>query len=76
MKIYNILGNEIPERILTFHSYDVTLTDNNNIYIHTSMNQIDVIDYLTENKNITLFDEFGVKTTIFRKHIIKIKEVK
>lgn len=76
MKKYNVMGNEITEQNLMFYKYDITLINNEHIYIHALMNQIDIIDCLTENKHITICNEFGFKTTIFRKHIVKITEVK
>lgn len=76
MKIYNLIGNEIPQRNLMFDQYDITLINNEHIYIYTLMNHIDIIDFLTVNKHITIFNEFGFQTTIFRKHIVKITEVK
>lgn len=76
MKIYNLIGNEIPQRNLMFDKYDITLINNEHIYIYTLMNHIDIIDFLTVNKHITIFNEFGFQITIFRKHIVKITEVK
>lgn len=77
MKKYNIMGNEIPKENLTFSKYDITLMNNENIYIYTLMSHISVIDYLTENNSFkTICNEFGFETTIFIKHIVKITEVK
>lgn len=76
MKKYNTIGNEIPEKNINFNKYDITLTNNEHVYIYTLMNQINIIDYLTENKHKTICNEFGFEIVIFRKHIVKITEVK
>ena len=76
MRKYNVMGNEIPEQNYIFYKYDITLINNEHFYIYTLMNQISVIDCLTENKHITICNDFGFEITIFRKHIVKITEVK
>lgn len=76
MKTYDLTGNQISQESSIYNSYNITLIGNNNVYVHTLMSQISVIDCLTENKHITICNEFGFKNTIFRKHIVKITEVK
>lgn len=76
MRTYNIIGSEITQRNSIYDKYNITLINNEHIYINTLMRTIDIIDFLTVNKHITIFNEFGFQTTIFRKHIVKITEVK
>lgn len=76
MRTYNIIGSEITQRNSIYDKYNITLINNEHIYINTLMRTIDIIDFLTVNKHITIFNEFGFQTTIFRRHIVKITEVK
>ena len=76
MRKYNIVGNEIPEKDFTFNKYDITLMNNEHVYIYTLLSQIAVINYLTKNEYSTIVNEFGFRITIFIKHIVKITEVK
>lgn len=76
MKKHNIVGNEIPKQDFTFNKYDITLMNNEHVYIYTLLSQIAVINYLTKNEYSTIFNEFGFRITIFINHIVKITEVK
>ena len=79
MKSYNIKGDFIfPDLIKdgTYNKYDITLMNNEHVYIYTLLSQIAVIQYLTVDEHRTIFNEFGFETTVFIKHIVKITEVK
>lgn len=56
--------------------FEVHLSNNETITFHTDKNLIDVIDYFTREKYIKIYEDGKISEVIFRKHIVKITEVK
>lgn len=75
MILYNIKGNKLFTPNKKYKKFRILLS--NDFYVHVyDYNLIELVDKLTERKHTFLFDEYGFQTTIFRKHIVKITEVK
>lgn len=77
MKHYNITGDFIFLDLIkdgTYKKFKISLS--NDFYVHVyDYNLIDLVDNITMNKYTCLIDEYGLKTIIFRKHIVKITQV-
>lgn len=75
MQIYNTRGTKIftPNKI--YKKFRILLS--NDFYVHVyDHDLIELVDKVTEGKHTFLFDEYGLETIVFSKHIVKIKEVK
>lgn len=58
-------------------TYKISLTSGDDIYFNVTLELVDVLDWLTQEKQTTFFETNKKSpTTIFRKHIVKITEVK
>ena len=73
---YNIIGSKILIPNNSYKRYRICLNGYNRIYVYSSRDIISLIDLLTKTKYRFIIDEEGFETVIFRKHIVKITEVK
>ena len=79
MKSYSITGNFIyPDLIKygTYKKYVVYLMNDIYIDLYSSFNLVQLIGVLTEKDFNMIYNEYGQKEMISRKHIVKITEVK
>lgn len=79
MKSYSITGNFIfPDLIKdgTYKKYIVCLMNDIYVDLYSSFNLIQLISVLTEKDFNMIYNEYGQKEMISRKHIVKITEVK
>lgn len=79
MKSYSITGNFIfPDLIKdeTYKKYVVYLMNDIYVDLYSSFNLIQLIGLLTEKDFNMIYNEYGQKEMISRKHIVKITEVK
>lgn len=57
--------------------FKISLTSGEVIFLEGLLQLIDVVDWFTHKKTTTFFElDKETPTTIFRKHIVKISEVK
>lgn len=79
MERYSITGNFIfPELIKdkTYKKYIVCLMNDIFVDLYSSFNLVQLIGVLTEKDFNMIYNEYGDKEIISRKHIVKIMEVK
>lgn len=79
MKSYSMTGNFIfPDLIKngTYKKYVVYLMNDIYLDLYSSFNLIQLISVLTEKDFNLIYNEYGQKEMISRKHIVKITEVK
>lgn len=79
MKSYSITGNFVfPDLIKdgTYKKYSVCLMNDIYVDLYSSFNLIQLISVLTEKDFNMIYNEYGQKEMISRKHIVKITEVK
>lgn len=79
MKKFNNDGEFIhPDEIKngSYRKFILCLMDNNFIDLYTSLDLIQLITVLTEYEFNIIYNEYGDKEVISRKHIVKISEVK
>ena len=79
LKSYSITGNFIfPDLIKdrTYKKYIVCLMNDIYVDLYTSLNLVQLIGLLTEKDFNMIYNEYGDKEIISRKHIVKITEVR
>lgn len=79
MKSYSMTGNFIfPDLIKdgTYKKYVVYLMNDIYVDLYSSFNLVQLISVLTEKDFNLIYNEYGDREIISRKHIVKITEVK
>lgn len=57
-------------------NFEIHLSNNDSFIVHTNKILIDVIDHFTKEKYVKIYEDGKFSEVIFRKHIVKITEVK
>lgn len=79
MKSYSITGNFIFPGLIengTYKKYVVYLMNDIYLDIYSSFNLVKLIGVLTEKDFNMIYNEYGDREIISRKHIVKITEVR
>lgn len=74
--LYSIDGKQISTPRNIYRKFIIETTHNRITTIHTRMDLVDVVELLTRHKRCILTDELGNYICLFRKHIVKVKEIK